>query len=556
MKTKRIFGLILAGVAVMSLQVARETATAQVAASSAITGVVNSKEEGLMEGVLVSAKRIGSTVTITVVSDAQGRYAFPRNRLEAGQHSIHIRAVGYELDKPVQAQVMPEQPTQIDLRLVQTQDLSRQLSNGEWLMSMTGTREEKNLLLQCIICHTLEPVVKSRHDAAQFLQTMHRMNRYAMGTSLVHPQLAPSGAPGLVPVSEKRAEHAATINVSRSSSFPYALKTLSRPKGKGTRVIITEYDLPRPETMPHDAIADAYGHIWYSDFGSQYLGKLDTKTGKITEYPMPVMDPQKAKGSLDLGIDSQGHLWLANMYQDVIVRFDPKSEQFQTWKAPLRPGPPGRTPMVAPGNVHVDGKVWLAATPNNYQLDVKSGEYKVLDFKRDLPKDSPFANQTIGNYGVASDSKNNFFGMVLTGDIITMVDTKTLKAKIYTTPTPDSGPRRGHMDSQDRLWFGEFRGNRIGMFDPKTERFQEWEVPTPWTNPYDAVLDKQGNAWTGGMSNDLVVRLNTRTGEMTEYLLPRATNIRRVDVDNSTNPPTFWVGNNLEPILVKLEPLD
>jgi virginiamycin B lyase len=52
------------------------------------------------------------------------------------------------------------------------------------------------------------------------------------------------------------------------------------------------------------------------------------------------------------------------------------------------------------------------------------------------------------------------------------------------------------------------------------------------------------------------VRLNTKTGEFTEYLLPRTTNVRRVNVDDSTNPPTFWVGNNLGNTIVKLEPLE
>ena len=37
-----------------------------------------------MEGVMVSAKKTGGTVTITVASDQNGRYSFPRNRLEAG----------------------------------------------------------------------------------------------------------------------------------------------------------------------------------------------------------------------------------------------------------------------------------------------------------------------------------------------------------------------------------------------------------------------------------------------------------------------------------------
>jgi len=44
---------------------------------AALTGQVTSAEEGAMEGVLVSAKKAGSTVTITVVSDAQGNYSFP-----------------------------------------------------------------------------------------------------------------------------------------------------------------------------------------------------------------------------------------------------------------------------------------------------------------------------------------------------------------------------------------------------------------------------------------------------------------------------------------------
>ena len=63
-------------------------------ASAALTGVVTSQEEGAMEGVVVSARRAGSTITVSVVSGADGRFSFPRNRLEPGAHSIRIRAIG------------------------------------------------------------------------------------------------------------------------------------------------------------------------------------------------------------------------------------------------------------------------------------------------------------------------------------------------------------------------------------------------------------------------------------------------------------------------------
>jgi hypothetical protein len=58
------------------------------------------------------------------------------------------------------------------------------------------------------------------------------------------------------------------------------------------------------------------------------------------------------------------------------------------------------------------------------------------------------------------------------------------------------------------------------------------------------------------MITDQVTRIDTRTGQSVDYLLPRTTNIRRVFVDNSTTPVTFWVGSNHGASIVKLEPLD
>lgn len=112
------------------------------------------------------------------------------------------------------------------------------------------------------------------------------------------------------------------------------------------------------------------------------------------------------------------------------------------------------------------------------------------------------------------------------------------------------------MDEQDRLWFAEYRGNKIAMLDTKEESFKEWPLPTPHTHPYDVVWDKNGDLWTGGMTTDRVVRLDPKTGSAVEYPLARDTNMRRMFVDNSTTPPTFWVGSNHGASIVKVEPLD
>ncbi len=570
MTTKRFVATILSILAVFLCGAALEMGKAQDSAASALGGRVSSQEEGPMEGVLVSAKRAGSTITVTVVSDAQGQYSFPRSRLEPGQYSVRIRAVGYEIDSPGPVEITAQKAVQLDLKLRKARDLSRQLSNGEWLLSMTGTLEQKQVFLGCTSCHTLERIVRSQHDAGEFAEVLRRMNTYAQGSTPSRPQLRPSGAAGNADtegpmgggppppsaVVQKRAEYMASVNLSSASQWEYPLKTDARPKGKATKVIITEYDLPRKEAMPHDAVVDAQGTVWYSDFGSQFVGRLDPKTGKVVEYVVPLMDPHEPRGALDLEIDPSGYVWLGTMYQGVIARMDPKTQEFKTWKIPtFGKGDAARTAMVTPVRINVDGKVWVGGD-DEYQVDLTSDKWDTVDYTQGLPPNSPLAKLNLGSYGIAVDSKNNFWGMNFGGTFITRVDAKTMKVTRWATPTPNSGPRRGHVDAQDQLWFGEYRGDRIGMFDTKTEKFTEYPMPTPWTNPYDAVLDSAGYAWAGGMSNDRIVRLNTKTGELTDYLLPSTTNVRRVNVDNSTNPPTFWVGNNLGASIVKVEPLE
>ena len=73
---------------------------------------------------------------------------------------------------------------------------------------------------------------------------------------------------------------------------------------------------------------------WYSNFGEQNLGRLDPKTGKVTEYPVPEHKPGFPTGFLALRADQDGNLWLGNMYQATLVKFDRKAEKFTYWPLP------------------------------------------------------------------------------------------------------------------------------------------------------------------------------------------------------------------------------
>jgi virginiamycin B lyase len=526
--------------------------------SAAIGGRVTSVEEGPMEGVLVSAKRAASTITVTVVSDAQGRYRFPSAQLPPGVYTLRIRAVGYDMEGPRDVEVKTGATTTVDLKLTRARDLGSQLSNSEWLASFPGTEAEKSSIRACAHCHTLERVARSRYDVDKLTTVIERMSTYPQLSFPMKVQKLVAGriGGGEDPPEQRQsgwrrqAQYLSTVNLSMGDHWSYALKTHPRPTGRATKVIYTEYDLPQRTRQPHDVIVDSRGFAWYASFGEQILGKLDPRTGAVTEYDVPVLKPKMPTGILAARFDEDENVWLGMQFQGGVAKFDRKTETFQTWSLPPElNGDHVQINQVSADHHNVDGKVWLqdAGTYTVLRLDPASGKFDVYE---------PFKIPRPNIYDVISDAQNNVYFTVFGRENIGRIDAKTGAISVWKTPTKGSAPRRGMIDTQGRLWFGENRAERIGMFDTRTTTFQEWVAPTPESWPYDVTADTHGDVWAGGEYSDRVMRLDPRTGAITEYLLPRFTNIRRVFVDSATTPATFWVGNNHGASIVKLEPQD
>ena len=386
---------------------------------AALTGLVSSADEATMEGVLVSATKAGSNITVTVVTGADGRYSFPANRLGPGQYTLAVRAVGYELDQPqgveVSAVEAPDQKAATkDIRLGKTKDLAAQLSNVEWLESVPGTDQQKAQLLNCVGCHRVERIMRSKYDSNGFFtQILPRMQSYVQQSLPIHPQLRPAErlmeerGEDRIEIYRSIADYLSTINLSTTEQWKYALKPMPRPNGRATRVVYTEYDLPREEMAPHDVIVGKDGNVWFSGFGEQNLGRLDPKTGKVTEFPYPMHRKDAPTGSLGLRADGAGNLWLGNMYQATIIKFDPNSEKFQFWTLPAEHNiDAAQINMVSPQRSDVDGKVW---SQNNgfagvHRLDIATGKIETWEPFKGAPK-----GQTHNIYDVIPDSKNNVF---------------------------------------------------------------------------------------------------------------------------------------------------
>ena len=130
-----------------------------------------------------------------------------------------------------------------------------QWTNSEWLSSAPGPEELKRVLLNCTDCHSAQRIFESKHTGDEFLQVFDRMGGYYPGASDFHPQRLVGNAkrpPVNAAMARPFADYLAALNLSSKEIHGFDLKPNPRATGRATRVIITEYDLPRKEIQPHD----------------------------------------------------------------------------------------------------------------------------------------------------------------------------------------------------------------------------------------------------------------------------------------------------------------
>jgi virginiamycin B lyase len=95
---------------------------------------------------------------------------------------------------------------------------------------------------------------------------------------------------------------------------------------------IKEYPLPDPGARPRRIAIAPDDVVWYTDFARGFLGRLDPATGKVTEWQSPSGPKSEPYGI----VFTKGALWYneSGAKPNTMVRFDPKTEKFQSWAIP------------------------------------------------------------------------------------------------------------------------------------------------------------------------------------------------------------------------------
>lgn len=103
------------------------------------------------------------------------------------------------------------------------------------------------------------------------------------------------------------------------------------------------------------------GSIWYAKLYASKIGSIDPETLEVKEWDTPMVGPRRPR------FDANGIFWIPAFDEGGLMRFDPKTEIFETFRIPAVAEGEYETPYAL--NVdHRTGQVWMAANNSDRVL--------------------------------------------------------------------------------------------------------------------------------------------------------------------------------------------
>src|SRR5215813_1226297 len=549
------------------------------AADHLLSGVISSPTGQKLDGVTVSAKLEGSTITTSVYTDAAGNYYFPP--LKAGKYSVWAQALGFETTKTSVDLAARRRHNLVLRTMTDPERRIRQLPSEMMTAALPEATPEdaqikKIFTNNCTACHPPGFILQFRFDEDGWNRIIDLMKM--VGNSGAYP--GPTAKPNeiLERNQQKLAAYLARARGPGESSMKFAPRP--RPSGEAARVVWTLYDLPlNPDAgigtrynpndgtdwsigttsklgeLPHDGGMGFDGNLYFTVNNpnrSVTIGKVDAVTGEVRFLKAEATNGQAATAH-GLVRDPQGNFWFdVTTGRRGLGKLDTATEQITIYQTPSDMSPLGGAVTM---DVDGKGKIW-ASTPNGaVRFDPLTERF--TEFKSITPSKNARGNGA--TYGAAGDRDGNGWWAQMALDTIGKGDVATGKAievKLpsiqseidrlkpedrafyenfsglsFNTPVPwQQGPRRMGTDKNaDVLWVGNSWGSTLARIDTKTLETRIIPFPDPTMQPYHIAVDSKHNVWGNLWTSDRIVRLDPGTNTWTLFDLPvRGTEIRHI----------------------------
>jgi virginiamycin B lyase len=272
-------------------------------------------------------------------------------------------------------------------------------------------------------------------------------------------------------------------------------------------VQIKEYEVPTPNSRPHDPAVAPDGSLWYTGQAANKLGRLDAKTGEFKEYPLKT----PKSGPHGLVADKDGNIWFTAISGGYVGKLDPKTGDI----AEYRPSNGAEIDPHTPVFDH-DGILWFTNEETNYigRLDPKTGEMKLI--KSPTPHAVP--------YGIVITKNNAPFFCEFGTNKLATVDTKTMTIHEYTLPASDARPRRIALAPDGSVYYTDYARGYLGHFDPASGKWlKEWPSPGgSGSNPYGIAVTSDGEVWysESGIKPNTLVRFDPKSEAFSSQPIP------------------------------------
>ena len=579
-----VSAIAVSGVSMVARSSARQSSSGA-ASQTVLFGTVKLATGQALEGVTVSARGDGKTITTSVFTDEAGRYYFPP--LEQGKYGVWAQAVGFETGRTTLDFATADSEAlgnvKSDFTLKIAKDFTKQFTGPEWISALPeDTREHLRMKAifrnNCSGCHQPNFVLQNRFDEAGWRAIIDVMERIGIYGNAPRMDAAP--LPLVHAFKDELAKYLAEMRGPGPS--PMKVKPFPRPRGEPARTVITEYDVTSNSDTskyvtqdgsdwmegvpsayeargPHDAEVDSRGFVWMVDSQRnkvRTISRLDPKTGVIKDFKLERRPATGwAMGSHGVVIDENDIAWFNA--DGGLGRMDTKTEKLD-WISPS-----AGMPRVD-GTLDVDGHgmVWATTNAGAMRYDPATGKFQ--EFRSLTPG-------TAGHtYGTAVDAEGNAWWAEMNIDTMGKSDIKTgksLEVKLERRPgldelaTPrdkelyalagsewnssqiwDQGPRRLGADRKSHeVYVADWWGDNLAKIDIRTNKVRYFQHPLPgFAGVYDATVDKNGKVWVNLMNGDRVARFDPKTETWVDFPLPsRGTETRFIAVDN--NKPTVEV---------------
>jgi virginiamycin B lyase len=275
--------------------------------------------------------------------------------------------------------------------------------------------------------------------------------------------------------------------------------TTTTPAGPGRVIGYQVFDVPAG-SRPHDVAPAGDGTVWYTAQRTGRVGRLDPRSGEITEVDI-------GAGSAPHGVivGPDGAAWVTDGGLDAIVRVDRVTLAVEIH-------PVGRRGVrLNTATFDHAGVLWFTGQAGVYgRFDPRTGRSDVFD--------APGGG---GPYGIATTPEGDVWYASLAGSHIARIDTLTGDVVRVDPPTEGQGSRRVWSDSQGVIWVAQWNAGQLGRFDPAQGSWDEWRLPGDAPQAYAVYVDETDTVWLSDFGGEhALVRFDPRSGSFDRFPLP------------------------------------